>query len=140
MTLRHRSSIRSRRSYATVSRGFTLVEALVSMVLLAVILPVAMQGISLALRLGEDAKHRDEAATLAGGKLDELTATGSWNNGPTSGDFGAAWPGYRWTATTQTWVDSNSTQLTVEVFWTARQVERSVSIATLVNSATTGSP
>ncbi len=131
------TSMRSARSRA--STGFTLIEALVSLAMLAVILPIAMQGISLALRLGSDAKHRDEAATLASSKLDELTATGSWNTGPTSGDFGAARPGYRWTATTQTWVDANSTQLTVEVFWTARQVERSVSIATLVNSATTGS-
>jgi prepilin-type N-terminal cleavage/methylation domain-containing protein len=140
MTPRHRSTFHSLHWRARAPRGFTLIEALVSMVLLAVILPVAMQGISLALRLGEDAKHRDEAATLAAGKLDELTATGAWNSGPTSGDFGTAWPSYRWTATKQTWVDSNSTQLTVDVFWTARQVERSVSIATLVNSATTGSP
>jgi general secretion pathway protein I len=131
--------ISKRHARSHPSGGFTLIEALVSLAMLAVILPVAMQGISLALRLGADAKHRDEAATLASAKLSELTATGSWSAGPTTGDFGAAWPSYRWTASTQTWVDASSTQLTVEVFWTARQVERSVSIATLVNAATTGS-
>ena len=117
--------------------GFTLIEALVAMAVVAIILPLAMAGISLALTLGSDARHRSEAATLASSKLDELVATGDWQLGLLSGDFQPDHPDYRWSATVQSWGDGTVDELEVQVFWTAQQHERSVTLGTLINPGNT---
>ena len=49
--------------------GFTLVEVLASLALVAVILPVAMEGVSLAVGAAGLARDRIEAASLAETKL-----------------------------------------------------------------------
>ena len=114
-------------------RGFTLIEALIAMAIIAIILPLAMEGIALSSRLGADAKHRSEAAELARGKLDELAVTGAWRTGPVAGDFGSDWPGYRWTATSLPWTGGTMNELTVTVIWTQGKLERYVAMGTLVN-------
>ena len=102
------------------------------MAMVAVILPVAMHGISVVLQLGSDAKRRAEAATLAQSKLDELTATNSWQSSELAGDFGADFPAYHWAAGVQPWNDGLMSEVTVEVSWTSRQRQKSVIVGTLV--------
>ena len=115
------------------SHGFTLVEVLAAMAIIALVLPVAMRGISLATRLGGEARHRSEAAELARLKLYDLTSGGT-RNGGLGGDFGADWPDYRWTATLQTW-NGNTTleQLDVTVTWSDGRGQRSLVMSTLIN-------
>ena len=57
-------------------RGFTLIEVLAAMAIIALVLPVAMRAISLATRLGGEARRRSEAAELARLKLDDLISNG----------------------------------------------------------------
>ncbi len=104
--------------------------------LVAIVLPVAMQGISLALRLSGDARQRSEAATLARGKLDELIATADWQSGPFAGDFSPNQTQYQWTATVQPWIDGTMTEVDLKVSWTARSQQKSVTVSTLVDSGT----
>lgn len=128
---RHNSQCQNR-------RGFTLIEALVAMALMAIVLPVAMQGISIALSLSSDARRRSEAATLARMKLDELVVTTEWNGGQLRGSFGDDWPDYEWQATLNNWnIDSQMRELTVEVTWPWRSSRRSVVMSTLVTESTT---
>ena len=49
----------------TTRRGFTLVEILATLALVAIILPVAMSGISLALRVADESRRQTEATALA---------------------------------------------------------------------------
>ncbi|MCX5662297.1 MAG: hypothetical protein NTW19_21670 [Planctomycetota bacterium] len=111
---------------------------------MAIVLPVAMNGLSLALRLGQDARLRGQAATLASGKLEELAATGQWQTGPFSGEFtndpaatgSSATAGgtvFRWSAVVAPWSVSTMNELTVEVTWTAARHEHSVVVTTLVD-------
>jgi prepilin-type N-terminal cleavage/methylation domain-containing protein len=79
-------------------RGFTLVEVLATMLLVAIVIPAAMKGISIAARAGSLARHRNEAAGLAQSKLDELVTLGQWQGSALSGDFGPNWPTYQWHA------------------------------------------
>ncbi len=118
-------------------RGFTLIEALIAMTLMAIVLPVVMQGISVALTLSSDARRRSEAATLARMKLDELVVTTQWNGGQLRGDFGDHWPAYQWHATLESWAAGDMTQLTVEVVWSTRNRTRSVVMSTLVSESLT---
>jgi prepilin-type N-terminal cleavage/methylation domain-containing protein len=116
-------------------RGFTLVEVLVTLVMVGIILAVAMNGISLALYASGDAKRKLEATSLAETKLAEMTAglLLQQNTATTgAGDFGPEWPGYRWEATQQNVNgDAELTELQVRVVWRARQQERFVTLSTM---------
>jgi prepilin-type N-terminal cleavage/methylation domain-containing protein len=115
------------------ARGMTLIEVLATVVLMAIVLPVAMQGVSLAVSASQVARQRTEAAALAESKLAELAATGDWQYGLLSGDFGPDWPDYRWSGAAEPWQSTTTMrQLSVRVIWTARGQDRQVILTTLV--------
>jgi prepilin-type N-terminal cleavage/methylation domain-containing protein len=114
-------------------RGLTLVEVLATIVLMAIVLPAAMQGISLCMATSVAARQRSEAAALAEAKLAELIATGDWQFGVLTGEFGEAWPDYRWSAAAADWTsDTTMKELYVRVYWTSRRQEREVRLTTLI--------
>src|SRR5215213_11518039 len=103
--------------------GFTLTEVLATLLLVAIVLPSVMQGISLATAAAGTARQRSEATALAESKLNELVATNQWQSGGLSGDFGEQgeqFAGYAWQAEVQSWVEPSARQLQVHVTWYAR--------------------
>lgn len=123
--------------------GLSLIEVLATLVLVGIVLPVAMQGISVATSAGGVARRSAEAAALAEAKLNELVVTQEWNSGMLSGDFGEEWPDYTWKAETLDWLENPSgldmslVRLDVYVSWISRGEERSVTVSTLVYSGDT---
>jgi len=103
--------------------------------LLAIVFPVMMQGITVAGSVADAARRRTEATGLAQSKLAEIVANGQWQQGNLSGDFGSDWPAYRWEATVQPWALDNTSQslqqIDLRVVWTARGRENSVTVTTL---------
>lgn len=114
------------------SAAFTLVEVLATLVLAAIILPVAMRGISMATAAAGETKRRSEAAALADAKLAELVVTGDWQGSEMSGEFLDDRSGYRWSAEVSDWEDPTVRQLAVSVEWSARGSRREVTVVTLV--------
>ena len=120
--------------------AFTLVEVLATLVLVAIVLPAAMRGISLALAIGSDTARRTEAIQLAESKLSELIATGEWQqDAELSGDFTETPSGdtlestaFTWTATAEDWLDSTVKELTVRVMWEWRTHQKEVKLTTIV--------
>jgi len=112
-------------------RAFTLVEVLAALMLVAIILPAAMKGISLATAAASLARREMVAVSLAETRLAELLVTGEWQNGNLSGDMGEEWPGYRWSAEVTDWEDAPMREVSLRVTWTARGAERSVTLVTL---------
>jgi len=113
-------------------RGFTFVEILATLTLLAIVLPVVMTGISLSLSVASLAKQQAQASSLAHAKLMELAVEGQWQQASLSGDFGEDWPEYRWTAQVSDWDGGVLEQLDVTVWWRYRGAERSGTLSTLV--------
>jgi general secretion pathway protein I len=116
------------------TRGFTLVEVLATIALIAIVLPVAMYGIQLCLQTASTARHEAEAATLAQGKVQELTALAAVPQSVSlneSGDFAPDFPDYKWQSMT-TDLDTNLQQLDVRVTWVARNQERDLTVSTWV--------
>jgi prepilin-type N-terminal cleavage/methylation domain-containing protein len=115
--------------------GFTLIEVLATLMLMAIVLPAIMQGISIASGTASAARCRNEAAGLAESKLNEVVATQQWQGGQMSGDFAPDFPQYHWQATVGDWQSDNSNvglqQLDLKVIWTYRNREDSVTVSTL---------
>lgn len=120
--------------------GFTLVEVLATLMLIAIVLPAVMKGATLATAAASIARSRTEASGLAEAKLAEIIATNQWQTSSLSGDFGTDWPGYRWQATVQSWPQDTSgaglQQVDLRVSWAARGREDSLTLSTLTYAAT----
>ena len=111
--------------------GFTLIEVLVTLLLMGIVLPVAMRGISVASHAADVARHTSEASSLGEAKLNELVAEGI--STATSGDFGTDWPAYSWTIQT-TARDYGVTEVVMTVSWPDRAGQRSLNISTMISS------
>ncbi len=142
-----RTRATTRPEAAGAVHGFTLVEALATLVLVAIVLPVTLRGITLALSMGSTSARRTEAIVLAESKLAELLATSAWQDSVLEGDFTTTPSGesrmtekgegltvYRWSATVEDWLDTTVKELTVRVTWEARGVTREVELTTLVQA------
>jgi prepilin-type N-terminal cleavage/methylation domain-containing protein len=112
-------------------RGFTFAELLATIVLIAIIMPVAMRSIALCTRLGGLSRKEIEAASLARMMLTELTASDDWQSSGKAGDFGTDWPGYRWTVEVTNWTDSIVSQIDLTVHWQSQGLDRSMTLTTL---------
>lgn len=129
-----------RAAEATATRprtAFTLVEVLATLLLMAIVLPAVMQGVSLATRAASVAQRRTAAGALAESRLAELVATNNWQAGALAGDFldyGDQFSDYRWSAELRNWTEPEVQELHLTVTWTgAGNVERGVTLSTLVN-------
>ena len=112
-------------------RGFTLIEVLATLLLLGIVLPVAMRGVSMSLAAASRARNMAEAASLADTKLNELVATQMWSTSGDSGDFGEQFPGYTWSSQA-TPFDYGMTQIDLRVSWVERGREAFLDVSTLV--------
>lgn len=132
--LRHRVTRSPRRARRT--RGFTLVEVLATLVLLGIVLPVAMRGVSMAMAAAANARRTAEATMLAEAKLNELVADGTWASGSLAGDFAPDKPEYQWSCLTST-RDYGLTEVAIRVTWTSRGQVRELIVATLASQTNT---
>jgi prepilin-type N-terminal cleavage/methylation domain-containing protein len=122
------------------SRGFTLVEVLVTMALMAAILPVAMRGISIAITTAAASRHRVEAATLGQAKLTEIVALSTIQLDSSqlgsSGDFGEAYPTYTWSSRIVDDPTVGVTHVTLTVNWLERGTQQALDLSTMVQTPT----
>lgn len=142
----------------TAARGFTLVEVLVALMLMAVVIPVTVQGLRLATLAGEVSQRKAIAAHIGERVLNEAIVTGQ-SQSAQSGTEKAGPYEFRWTIHNEAWsppatssslnspngvnqnvVNANTIQqLSVEVKFAAQGKDHSVRLATLVNTAQSAS-
>jgi type II secretory pathway pseudopilin PulG len=119
------------------ARGaFTFAEVLAAMLFMAIVIPVAMQGMQLANRAGVVAYRKSVAIRLADQQLNELLTLGTWQGGGQNGSFMGRYQSYRWRLTQETWTDPNMLLLTMEVSYLVQNQEYQVRLSTLVPEAT----
>jgi general secretion pathway protein I len=78
--------------------GFTLMEVMVAVALIAVALTTLLGSQSQSVSFANSAKFETMAALLARGKMSELITQGNDELSGTGGDFGEEYPGYAWEA------------------------------------------
>ena len=79
--------------------GFTLVEVMVSLVILSIALVGLTQGITTALASTKESELQTTAALFAAGQIELLRAKKDLTDGSDNGDCGAGLPLYRWQET-----------------------------------------
>jgi general secretion pathway protein I len=79
--------------------GFSLVEVMVAILILAIALVALTQGITTALASSKESELQTTAALLAAGQIELLRAETDFSDGTDSGDCGAGLSLYRWKQT-----------------------------------------
>ena len=119
--------------------AFTLAEVLAALVFMAVVIPIALEGISIAGRAGEVAARKSEAAWVAERLLYQNIVTTNWNNSAQNGTVRQGTRDFRWTLRNETWdADPGDTEmrlLSIEVAYQAQGRDYSVRLSTLVDNA-----
>jgi type II secretion system protein I len=113
-------------------RGLTLAEVLAAIVIVAVVVPVAMQGVSIATGLASLTRQRAQATSLAESKLDEIVVGQLWQGAQLSGDFAPQFPDYHWQADVSDWEEADMKQIQLHVSWVNRGKDREIILSTLV--------
>lgn len=114
------------------ARGFTLIEMLATFVLIILIIPAVMKGLSIATKVSSDSVSKSDAISLAENKLSEILLEEEWQSSNQSGDFGEMYPDYEWKMTSADWTEPSLKQVTVKVSWYWRGREKDVELSTLV--------
>jgi type II secretion system protein I len=84
--------------------GFTLIEVLVTLLLISIVLPTVMRGITLAMAAGNAARHRDDAASVAKSQMASLILAVSEGQNPVlAADAAQNGFQYHWKASIQPW-------------------------------------
>jgi prepilin-type N-terminal cleavage/methylation domain-containing protein len=120
---------------SVASHGFTLIEVLMTMVLLGILVPVIMEGLSLSLHAASSSRHRTEAANLAQDELNQLIASGQWNSNP-QGSFGDDHPDYTW-ACQSAEQDYGVSEVQLTVAWNEQGQPRQLVISTFTQTSPT---
>jgi type II secretory pathway component PulJ len=119
--------------------GFTLAEVLAALLFMAIVIPVAIEGMHVASRAGTVSERKGEAARVAQRLLAENLVTTNLNQAVQGGTLTEGQREFNWTLHSDPWnQDPNQNvirQLTVEVKFTAQNQEYAVRMSTLVDSS-----
>ena len=117
-------------------KGFTLIEALAALMLVAVVLPFAIRGISMSAQGAAATDQRATAMMLAQTQLEEAMLAEAWKFGDSEGAFdeiyGPESERYTWSLTVEEWINTNFRELTLTVTWTSAGQEKKVDLKTVV--------
>ncbi len=118
--------------------AFTLAEVLAALVFLAILIPVALGGLSIASSVGEVATRKGEAALVAERVLNESIITTNWNRSVQTGTVRQGPREFPWTLRNDPWnQDPNQSTMrlvSVEVKYFVQGRERAFTLTTLADN------
>jgi len=123
-------------SGASSRSGFTLAESLAALAFLAVVVPIAVNGVRVANLAGQVAERKGVAAGVADRVLNELIVTGRWNTSG-RGTVDEGLHQFSWRSESTSWERATLRQVIVIVTYTVQGREYDVRVATVLDSAQT---
>lgn len=112
--------------------AFTLVEVLASLLMMAIVIPVAMEGMSIASRAGILGQRKAAAMRVAERVLNELMIEGQTLQTTSSGTTVDGDTAYPWTMRIENWSEDAMFQMTVAVTFTVQGNPYEVAVTTLL--------
>jgi type II secretory pathway pseudopilin PulG len=113
--------------------GFTLAEVLAALLFMAIVIPVAVQGLRVASLSGQVGQRKAEAARIAERVLNELVVTRQWQSTTQNGIVYEEPVEYRWSMRLEPWNHNILRLLTVQVTYPVQGQEYDVSLSTIVD-------
>ena len=115
--------------------GFTLAEVLAALMFMAIVIPVAVQGLRIASRAGSVAERKAIGVRLAESKLNELIVTGQWQSSAQKGTVSDGFQSYTWQLQAEPWSEDATMRLvTVHVNVPVQGQDYDVRVSTLVDA------
>lgn len=118
--------------------AFTLAEVLAALLFLAIVIPVAVEGLHIASLAGTVAQRKEAAARIAQRVLNESLVTTNWTQPGQSGSVTEGQQQFRWTLRSDPWNQDPTQnvvqQLSALVTFTAQGREYSVRLSTLAET------
>ncbi|MBE0544340.1 MAG: type II secretion system protein [Verrucomicrobia bacterium] len=134
--MKFKPAIRPTRAVKRACAGFTLAEVLAALVFMAIVIPVAVQGLRIASRAGSVSERKAVAARLAENKLNELIVTGQWQSASQQGTIEEGWQTYNWRLLSEPWSEDGAMRLvTVVVSVPVQGQDYDLQISTLVDAS-----
>ncbi len=122
----------SRRTRRAANSAFTLVEILAALLMMAIIIPVAMEGMTTASRVGILGQRKAAAMRVAERLLNENVIENQTAQAASGGNIVDGDASYAWTLRSEGWSVDAMTQLTVTVTFTVQDNFYDVSATTLL--------
>jgi type II secretory pathway pseudopilin PulG len=116
-------------------RAFTLAEVLAAMMFMAIVIPVAVQGLRIAGLAGEVGQRKIVAARIGNKVLNELKVTGQLQNTTQSGVVKEGGLPYQWSLRSAAWTEDTTSPMnvvTLTVVFTAQGKSYDVKLSTLL--------
>lgn len=114
--------------------AFTLAEVLAALAFMAIVIPVAMQGVQVATRAGVVSLRKAAAMHIAQRVLGEWIATGDSMGSQQTGTLIEEDQEYRWAIRTEPWSEDSMTLVVVEVLVRVQDQDYPVRLFTLQDS------
>ena len=116
--------------------GFTLAEVLAALVFMAIVIPVAVQGLRVANLSGQVAERKSVAARVAERMLNELIVTQQWKESTQNGTVQEANHEYRWQLRNEAWAKDTMREVSIDVTYTVQGQDYDVRLTTLLDNTT----
>ena len=114
--------------------AFTLAEVLASMLFMAIVIPVAMEGMSVASRAGILGQRKAAAMRIAERVLDEMVVMNELTSNASNGTIVDGDTTYPWTMKSEPWTEDPLTVVTVKVSFELQGSTFEVSASTLIDT------
>lgn len=122
------------RSASRARAGFTLIEVLAALTFMAIVIPVAIEGIQIANQAGVVGMRRAAAARIGDRVLNELIVTRQWQRSSQGGKVEENAVIYEWKTTQTVWSERSTLKvLTVRVLFDVQSREYEVALSTIVD-------
>jgi type II secretory pathway pseudopilin PulG len=119
-----------------VRAAFTLVEVLAALAFMAIVIPVAVDGLRIANRAGQVGQRKAVAARIAERVLNEVVITGQFRSTTQSGTVQEGVQAYQWFMRSEPWPMDAMLLVTVQVNFPVQGREFDVRLSTLVDNST----
>ena len=114
--------------------AFTLAEVLAALAFMAIVIPVAVEGLRIANLAGEVGQRKAVAARIAERVLNEWIIGSRMQGTAQSGSIQEGMVHYRWAIRSEPWSEASMNLVTVRVIYPAQGRDYDVRLSTLVNT------
>jgi len=115
--------------------GFTLAEVLAALLFMAIVIPVALEGLKIANLAGQVAVRKSEAMRVADRVLNESLVTTNWNRSGVSGLVSEGTHEFRWLLRNEGWTQEPLRLVSVQVTFAVQGQDYDVRLSTLADNS-----